>query len=174
MAGLILGCYGFQRSGKTFIAALISEMLRSKYDIPVFTNMNSKHFIHIKSLNEIPLDKKPKVLLIDEAYMSLDSRDWQKNAGITKFFNTIGKQNILLILTAPFPDMIEMRIRRQHNYVIFAKGSANLMTYKLVDMQRQKERMFIIPKTKEMFNMVEYDTLDFPDSVEMKFNKIGG
>ena len=126
MAGLILGCYGFQRSGKTFIAALISEMLRSKYGFPVYTNMNSKNFIHIKSLNESPLDKKPKVLLIDEAPNSLDSRDWQKNSGITKFFNTIGKQNILLILTAPFPDMIEMRVRRQNNYVIFAKGSKDL------------------------------------------------
>lgn len=172
MAGLILGCYGFQRSGKTFIAALISEMLRSKYNFPVYTNMNSKNFIHITSLNEIPLDKKPKVLLIDEAYMSLDSRDWIKNSGITKFFNTIGKQNILLILTAPFPDMIEMRVRRQHNYVIFAKGSARSMTYKLIDMQRQKERIFTIPKSKEIFNMVEYDTLDFPDAIEMKFNKI--
>lgn len=174
MAGLIIGCYGFQRSGKTFIAALISEMLRSKYGYPVFTNINSKNFTHINSLNEIPLDKKPKVLLIDEAYMSLDSRDWQKNAGITKFFNTIGKQNILLILTAPFPDMIEMRVRRQHNYVIFAKGSSSCMTYKIIDMQRQKEKVFSIPKTKDVFSMVEYDTLDFPDAIEMKFNKIGG
>ena len=52
------------------------------------------------------------------------------------------------------------------------KGSARSMTYKLIDMQRQKERIFTIPKSKEIFNMVEYDTLDFPDAIEMKFNKI--
>lgn len=56
MAGLNLGCYGFQRSGKTFIAVLISEMLRVKYGMPVYTNVNSKHFLQVSSLDQIPLE----------------------------------------------------------------------------------------------------------------------
>ena len=171
MAGLILGCYGYQRSGKTFIAVLIATVLSEKYNIPVYTNINSTKFTHITSLNEIPLDKLPKIVLIDEAYMSMDSRDWGKNTTITKFFNTIGKQNMLFIITAPFPDMIELRVRKQQNYVIFSKYDVNFLHYKIIDMQRQKEKVFAIPKKPEIFSKVAYDTLDFPDLVEMKFNK---
>lgn len=171
MAGLILGCYGFQRSGKTFIAALISTILKEKYNIEVYSNITSPDFIHITSLTELPFNNEPKIVLIDEAYMSMDSRDWGKNTSITKFFNTIGKQNILFIITAPFPDMIEMRVRKQQNYVIFSKYDEKFLHYKIVDMQRQKEKIFAIQKCPEIFNRVKYDTLECPDIVEMKFNK---
>jgi len=171
MAGLILGCYGFQRSGKTFISVLLSTYLQQKYGLPVYTNINSEDFIKISSLNEIPLDMKPKILLIDEAYRSIDSRNWVKNTQATKFFNTIGKQNILFIITAPFPDMIEMRIREQQNYVVFAKGDKEKMTFKMYDCQRLREKVFVIPKIQDVFNMVHYDTLDFPDEIKMEFDK---
>ncbi len=174
MAGMIAGFYGFQRSGKTLLAYLIAESLKSKYGIKVYTNMNVKGYKKIYSLNEIPLDYKPKILLLDEAYYFMDSRNWKNNTDTTIFFNTIGKQNILMLLTAISPDMIEKRLREQHNYMFIAKSNEIYISYKIVDIQRNKKSELNIKKSKEIFKKVKYDSMQVPDMVDCsieQFNK---
>lgn len=170
MAGLICGFYGFQRSGKTLLAYLLSDFYSKQLGIKVYTNMSCSDFITISSLQDIPLDYKPKILLLDEAYYFLDSRSWKDNTDSSIFFNTIGKQNILLFLTAINPEMVDKRLREQHNYMFFVKGDNENIYYKLLDVQRNKSNYFTIAKNEKLFDRLKYDTLQVPDYVNTDFS----
>lgn len=170
MAGAIVGFYGFQRSGKTLMAYITAEQYRLK-GCQVYTNMDCPDFTTIKSLTDIPLDYKPKVLLLDEAYYFLDSRNWKNNTNASIFFNTIGKQNILLLLTSISPDMLEKRLREQHNYIYFVRSDSKFIHYKILDVQRQREKIFRLEKTQELFDSLRYDTTQVPDIVDVNLRE---
>ncbi|MEM0173432.1 MAG: hypothetical protein QXI16_02880 [Sulfolobaceae archaeon] len=166
MSGCIIGNFGFQRSGKTLLAYLIAEGYRKSENIPVYSNMTVKDWIKIKSLTDLPFNHEPKILLLDEAYYFMDSRNWQDNTDATIFFNTIGKQNILLIITAISPDMIEKRLRNQMNYVYLVKSDKDFIYYRVLDSVRQKAKDFSVRKCDELFNSLTYDTKQVPDVVD--------
>jgi len=165
MPGIIVGSFGFQRSGKTLMAYLLADSFRKK-GVEVYSNMDVPQWVKITALTDLPFNSDAKVLLLDEAYYFMDSRNWSDNTSSTIFFNTIGKQNICLILTAPFPDMIEKRLRDQMNYVYMVKGDQRRIHYKIIDAQRQKTKVFSIEKTQELFNSLEYDSNQVPDIVD--------
>lgn len=167
MSGLIVGLYGFQRSGKTLLAFLLAEGY-FKRGIPVYTNMDVPGYTHIESISELPLSYEPKVLLLDEAYFFLDSRMWQDNTAASIFFNTIGKQNILLILTAIEPGMIEGRLRRQHNYLFLVKADKNLIYYKCFNVVKREFKVFTLIKNESLFSQCRYNTKQVPDFVDFQ------
>lgn len=168
MAGII-NCYcGYQRSGKTLLAVLHAYELYQQ-GIPVYTNMYVKGWYHIRSLLDVPLDFKPKVLLLDEAYYFLDSRQWQskKDDMSSLFFYTIGKQEILLQLTAVSPDTIEKRLRQQLNYMFISRNvHEKYIEYLSIDVQRGSERYFALEKNPELFQMLNYNTKQIPGYVD--------
>lgn len=165
MSGIITGYFGFQRSGKTLMAYLQAENYR-KQGLKVYSNMDVPNWIKINSLTDLPFDTEPKVLLLDEAYYFMDSRNWKNNTESTIFFNTIGKQNILLLLTAISPDMIELRLRNQMNFVFLVKSDNEYIYYKILDVVRMKEKVYSIKKCPELFKSVQYDTNQVPDIVD--------
>lgn len=167
MSGCIIGCYGAQRSGKTLLAYLLAEDKKAK-GAKVYSNMfvPDPQWTQISALTDIPLDYKPKVLLLDEAYYFMDSRSWKDNKNATIFFNTIGKQDILLILTAPNPNQIEMRIRDQHNYLFLARDDNNRFSYRVFDCFRGTHKDFTLDKTSQLFSKLKYDTKQVPDWVD--------
>ena len=76
MPGTIMGIYGQQRSGKTLIAyKLVKSMCaiarQQGESLRVYTNLycpNDKDWQYVNSIDELPLDLDPKVVLIDEIY----------------------------------------------------------------------------------------------------------
>jgi len=170
MAGLIVGFYGYQRSGKTLLSVVIARTLHEKYGVEVYTNMYVEGFNHITSLSQIPFDFKPKILLLDEVYYFMDSRLWKNNSESSIFFNTLGKQNVLFLFTAISPDMVEKRIRNQQNYFFISKGDEHRITYKMVDVQRQRSRVFCMQKTQKVYDFANYSTLQVPDFVDCDVN----
>lgn len=165
MSGIIVGSFGYQRSGKTLISYLLADSFFKK-GMNVYTNMTVPHFINISALTDIPFDNEPKVLLLDECYYFMDSRNWKNNTDSSIFFNTIGKQNILLLLTAISPDMIELRLREQMNYFILVKSDSNFIYYKMFDVQRNKTQIFTVKKDASLYENLKYDTLQVPDYVD--------
>jgi hypothetical protein len=165
MSGIIAGAYGYQRSGKTLIAYMIADKYH-RMGFEVYSNMNVEGWNKINSLTDIPFNYEPKVLLLDEVYYFMDSRNWKNNTDSSIFFNTIGKQNILLLLTAISPDMVELRLREQHNYMFLVKSDKHYIYYKLLDVVRKKEREFILPKSEGLFKKLRYDTNQIPDMVD--------
>lgn len=165
MAGIIVGYFGFQRSGKTMKAYMDAERYR-KQGMEVYSNMSVPEWNQIKALTDLPFNHDPKVLLLDEAYYFLDSRNWKNNTDATIFFNTIGKQNVLMLLTAIDPGTIELRLRNQMNFVHLVKSDSRFIYYKVLDVIRGHERVFALEKTQQLFDSLTYDTNQVPDIVD--------
>ena len=55
MSGSVVLFSGLQRSGKTFLAALMATEYNKKYDIPVYTNMEMTEFYIIERLSDISI-----------------------------------------------------------------------------------------------------------------------
>lgn len=170
MPGAILGVYGQQRSGKTLIAYKLAKSLQKAayndgYHLRVYTNLycpEDKNFIYVNSLDELPLDLEPKIVLIDEIYNGCDAQDYRKLKDIAIFINTLGKQNCLFIFTSIDAQMVYNRIRNQMNIVILVKSNKTHIHYKLVEMSSGKECDFCLEKNEQLFQDVKYDTNFIP------------
>lgn len=169
MPGCIIGSYGYQRSGKTLLMYLQAEKYR-QLGCRVYSNMNVPGWEKIEALTDLPFDFSPKVLLLDEAYFFLDSREFQDNTKATIFFNTLGKTNTCLMITAVDPGTIEKRLRNQHNYMFIAKKSGNIIYYKAIDVVRGQTRIIKIHTNEKLYSMCKYDHQQIPDIVDCRLD----
>lgn len=165
MAGIIIGYVGYQRSGKTLRAYLDAERYRAK-GCQVYSNMTVPGWHKLTSLTDLPFDYSPKVLLLDEAYSFMDSRNWQNFDDATIFFNTIGKQNILLLFTCVSLDELEKRVRGKMNYCYLVKSDSDFIYYKIIDVVRHKSKVEVMRKEQSLFDRLRYDTSQVPDLVD--------
>lgn len=171
MAGSICLFSGMQRSGKTFLATLIATYYKKKYDILVFTNMEVPEFNRINYLSQIPVDKEPKVLLLDELHFYLNSRNFKTQADFIYFFNTVCKRNILLLGTCIHPDMIDKNLRIQLNYFTLCKSDNNNLYYKIFDVQNQTSKMLTLKKDSGLFQYTNYNTTEIPLTFHFDIDK---
>jgi hypothetical protein len=164
MPGTILGIYGQQRSGKTLIAYKLVKALHQHYGVPVYTNLYSPGdaFIFVNSIDELPLDLTPKIVLIDEIYNGCDAQDYRKLKDISIFINTLGKQNCLFVFTSIDAQMVYNRIRNQMNSVILVKASPTHIHYKVMNLASGKTSDFVVEKDLTLFRDVLYDTNFIP------------
>ena len=170
MPGAIIGIYGKQRSGKTLIAYKLVKGLQERcrehgIELPVYTNLytpRDKGFTYVNSLEALPLDLKPKIVLIDEIYNGCDAQDYRKLKDISIFINTLGKQNCLFVFTSIDAQMVYNRIRNQMNVVILVKSAQQHIHYKFVYLNTGKTVDFIAEKNAALFEGVWYDTNFIP------------
>lgn len=162
MSGSICLFSGMQRSGKTFLATLIATYYYKNFDIPVYTNMDIEEFNKISYLSQMPIDKKPKILLLDELHFYLNSRNFKTQADFIYFLNTICKRNIFLLGTCIHPDMIDKNLRIQLNYFVLCKSDNFNLHYRIYDVQNQQRKELTLKKDKDLFNYTNYDTTEIP------------
>ncbi len=174
MPGTILGIYGQQRSGKTLIAYKITKALQNMAHkkgqlLRVYTNLycpQDKGFTFVNSIDELPLDLEPKIVLIDEIYNGCDAQDYRKLKDISIFINTLGKQNCLFVFTSIDAQMVYNRIRNQMKSVILVKSSSTHIHYKIVNMGNGAQSDYVVKKDAALFKDVNYDT----DFIPLDFN----
>ena len=162
MAGSICLFSGMQRSGKTFLPTLISTFYHNRYDIPVYTNMDVPEFKRIRYLSQMPINKDPKILLLDELHFYLNSRNFKSQADYIYFLNTICKRNIFLLGTCIHPDMVDKNLRIQLNYFVLCKKDEYNLNYRIIDVQNQIIRELSFKRKDELFKYVNYDTDEIP------------
>ena len=170
MPGIIIGLFGQQRSGKTLLAYkmakhIYEECCKQGEDIPVFTNLycpKDKNFKYVNSVTELPLDLKPKIVLIDEIYNGCDAQDYRKLKEISIYINTLGKQNCLFLFTSIGAEMVYNRLRSQMNLAVLVKADSANIYYKLIHMISLKEFNYVVPKVPSLFENVNYDTSFIP------------
>jgi hypothetical protein len=173
MPGAIMGIYGQQRSGKTLVAYKLVKGLcglaRNKgVDLRVYTNLycpGDANFKYVNSIDELPLDLEPKIVLIDEIYNGCDAQDYRKLKDISIFINTIGKQNCLFVFTSIDANMVYNRIRNQMSICVLVKSSVTHIHYKFLYLNSGYECDYVVKKDARLFEEVYYDTdfipLDF-------------
>jgi hypothetical protein len=164
-----LGIFGPQGSGKSFIAMVLARSLQLQYPfLYIYTNMNVRgdRIKTISDLAEMPLDRSfPKVLIVDEAYFTLDSRNSssKQNRIWSKVFAFFRKANVILtVFITHRPRMIDVNIREQLDYVIMCRKNPTHFDYLLMDLVSHELVPFQVPKVSEVFQFADYDTYDFP------------
>jgi AAA15 family ATPase/GTPase len=164
-----LGIFGPQGSGKSFLAMLLVRSLQLKFsNLHIYTNMNARgdNINVISDLGDMPLDRNQlKVLIVDEAYFTLDSRNSnsKNNRVFSKVFAYFRKANVVLtIFITHRPRMIDVNIREQLDYVIMCRKNPTYFHYLAMDLVSQETKPFIVPKHEEVFTFANYDTYDFP------------
>lgn len=170
MPGAMIGILGKQRSGKTLIAYKLAkgiqkEAAKKGISLPVYTNLwcpEDTNFTYVNSIDELPLDLHPKIVLIDEIYNGCDAQDFRKLKDISIFINTLGKQNCLFLFTTIEAAMVYNRIRTQMNLAILVKSNATQIHYKMVYTDSLKEVDYIVAKEPKFFEDVHYDTNFIP------------
>jgi ABC-type dipeptide/oligopeptide/nickel transport system ATPase subunit len=164
-----LGIFGPQGSGKSFVAMVLARSLQRQYPfLHIYTNMNvaGDNITTITDLAQMPLDlEQPKILIVDEAYFTLDSRNSssKQNRIWSKVFAFFRKANVVLaVFITHRPRMIDINIRDQLDYVIMCRKNPTHFDYLMMDMVSHQLKPFQIPKVKEVFDFANYDTYDFP------------
>lgn len=181
MPGGIIGIYGAQRSGKTLVSYLISQHIYDFYkenlgeEIRIYTNLYVRDnddikMIYVNSISDIPLDMKPKIIILDEIYNGTDANDFRKLKDISIFINTIGKQNALLIYTSIDDSMVYNRIRNQCNLIVLVKKQNDCIYYRTVDPNTLSVRDYKVKKSPELFKRVHYDTNFIPLMFDWKMD----
>lgn len=173
MPGGIIGIYGAQRSGKTLLSYLITQYVYDFYQreykekLRVYSNLyvpdnEDIDIINVNSISEIPLDLKPKIIVLDEIYNGTDANDYRSLKDISIFINTIGKQNALLIYTSIDDSMVYNRIRNQCNMIVLVKKKDKDIFYRVIEPNSVTVSDFKVTKSPELFKRVHYDTNYIP------------
>jgi len=160
---------GPQGSGKTTLGIFLARKIQTTFkNVTIYTNMNvtnTENVVTINDLSKVPFDRSPKILIIDEAMFTLDSRSHssQQNKVWTRAQALFRKSNFLLVLYITHTvDLIDNRMRRQLDYVIMCRKSKVRFEYLLFDMLTQNTKPFFLPKTEKIFKMANFNTHDFP------------
>ncbi|NDL67708.1 ATP-binding protein [Anaerotalea alkaliphila] len=180
MPGIIIGAMGQQRSGKTLLMYLLAKNISTAEKIPVYTNLQAddEHFNFINSIDEIPLNFDPKIVLIDEIYNGADAQDWKILKDVSILINTLGKQNVLFLFTTIDFSMVYNRIRNQMKYAVMVKTNqrTDTINYRILDCENLGYKDFSIQKSESLFKELRYDTsyvpLDFDWTMDNFRNKL--
>lgn len=163
---------GQQGTGKTLLGIYWSRKLKETYpETTIYTNMSLKeeNGIHqVTDLSQIPFTRTPKILIIDEAMFTLDSRSHssKQNKIWTRAQAFFRKANFLLVLYLTHSaDLIDNRMRKQLNYVIMCRKDKTEFQYLAFDMLTKNTKSFSLPKSQKTFNYANFDTHDFPPPI---------
>lgn len=170
-----IGVFGAQGSGKTFLAMFWSRLIQSVYpNVHIYTNIqaeNNDTFHTISDLSEFPFNRDfPKILILDEAMFSIDSRNSSSNVNQlwTKALAYFRKSWLVATFYCTHrPSMLDNRFREQLDAVIMCRKNIDHFDYLYIDMVTQLQRPFHVPKRKELFDIASYDTFDFPLPIEV-------
>jgi ABC-type dipeptide/oligopeptide/nickel transport system ATPase component len=166
---LKLGIFGPQGSGKSYFAMVLARLLASMdSNVMIYTNMNVEghNIVVIDDLGMVPLeDHVNKILIVDEAYYSLDSRNSnsKQNSIWTKCFALFRKGDVVLsIFITHRPRMLDVNIREQLDMILMCRKNKVHFDYLLMDMITEQLKSIHLPKTKQMFDYADFDTKDMP------------
>jgi ABC-type dipeptide/oligopeptide/nickel transport system ATPase component len=166
---LKLGIFGPQGSGKSYFAMVLARLLASMdSEVMIYTNMNvtGHNIVVIDDLGSVPLDDHiNKILIVDEAYYSLDSRNSnsKQNSIWTKCFALFRKGDVVLsIFITHRPRMLDVNIREQLDMMLMCRKNKVHFDYLLMDMITEQLKSIHLPKTQQMFDYADFDTKDMP------------
>jgi hypothetical protein len=129
-------------------------------------NVTGHNITVIDDLGMIPLtDGKNKILIVDEAYYTLDSRNSnsKQNSVWTKAFGLFRKSDIVLtVFITHRPKMLDVHIREQLDMILMCRKNPSHFDYLLMDTVSENITSIQLPKIQSLFDFANYDTKDMP------------
>lgn len=127
---------GATGSGKTYAALSLSELLDPEFEEKQIIFDGLKGMLKLSKDKEF-MQKKIKVILVDEMQISASSRNWQskENRLMNYFLSTFRHMNIIVLFTSPYLD--------------FMDSSSNKMLHmelKMAGIQKKEKMAVTIPR----------------------------
>lgn len=111
--GVVVGHVGLMRSGKTMNATRLAyKVVRAGF--PAWANYGLAFPYHpIQSMDDLLAASGPGMIVIDEAHLILDSRQFAKSSSIdlSHFITLVGKRRLCLHYVTQSIDLIDKRLR---------------------------------------------------------------
>jgi ABC-type dipeptide/oligopeptide/nickel transport system ATPase component len=164
---------GQQGSGKSLLTMVIARQIQKKYpEIKIYTNINAlgNNLIVINDLGDLPFDRTPKILIVDEMMFSANARSSSTNENLlwTMALAYFRKSNVILTMYATHRvSMIDKNIREQLDSIIMCRKNSSMFQYLYIDMTTYHQIPMYMPKIKEVFDFADYDTYDFPMPIKV-------
>lgn len=165
---LILGDQG---TGKSTLALVMARQLMLKdKNIILYTNMNidGERIHHIYDWGQVPLNNENKIVIVDELMFSLDARESSSkhNRAVTRQIAFYRKARIILAIFMTHElGMVDVRLRDQLQYLIIGRKVPNVFNYLLYEKSSRSTTTLTLPRSQQVFDFADFDTLDHPDSL---------
>jgi hypothetical protein len=111
--GVLVGHTGLMRSGKTMNATRLGYKV-ARAGFPVWANYGlSFPYRPIRSMDDLIAANGPGMIIIDEAHLILDSRQFSRSTSIdlSHFITLVGKRRLCLHYVTQSVDLVDKRLR---------------------------------------------------------------
>lgn len=164
---MLTGVMGKMGAGKTLSQTILGIFLHLQTKAPIFTNYTLKGvpYTRISSLSEL-WQINNGIVLLDELWLSMDSRMWKDNVAVTRFINQTRKKRITLFYTTQHIRQVELRTRNATDVLIYCEKKPEGHWLYFVDYQYQQIGQKLLLNQPQNFYKY-YDTYETLQPMKM-------
>jgi len=133
---MLIALTGRMGQGKTLGMTLLGGYFSLKNKIPLYANY---------TLNEIPYTKvenieklqniQSGIVILDELWLTMDSRAWKDNIDMTTWLNQTRKKDLIILYTCQHISQIDVRVRRATDWLVLCVKKGRLISLNFIEYQ---------------------------------------
>jgi len=155
---MLAGFMGKMGSGKTLWMSVLASYISKLSGLPIYANYNLRGAKRLYTLEDLwAVDKG--IICFDEAWITLDSRNFGKNVDLTHWINQTRKKQLLVLYSTQHISQIEMRMRKGTDFLFYTFRRGSSFNAQVVDYQYgQLGRKLSLASPKPFFDL--YNTFE--------------
>lgn len=115
---MLAGLAGRMGTGKTLSMTALGFALQIELQVPLYANYTLEgESVRIRTMKEL-MEAKTGIVLLDELWLSMDSRLWKDNVKLTRWLNQTRKKNLIILYTTQHISQVDIRVRRATDWLI--------------------------------------------------------
>ena len=125
---MLVGAQGRQGAGKTRFITILGILLKTKSKMKLYANYKlfGVEYINVNSLKELK-QIQSGIVLLDEMWLSVDSRRSMGNVDFTGLIAQLRKKNIIAIFTTQQISKLDVRVRDATDYLFHCDKDNSLI-----------------------------------------------
>ena len=154
---------GEEGEGKTLSMTVFGIMASNLFDVPLAGNykVNWQKYEEIRTYEQL-VKYQNGVLLFDEMWLSVDSREAQKNVPFTRWVKQTRKKHLLMFYTVQSLDQIDKRVKESTKLLMWCERRGERIEVSFLRFRTMRFlRKFVIPVAPDFYDL--YDTDDLVD-----------
>jgi len=157
---MMIGLQGKMGTGKTLTMTVLGIYLSIRTQTPLYANYTIKTYPSKRIRSSTDLwDANHGIVLLDEAWLTLDSRLYNDNVKLTRWINQTRKKDLILLYTTQHIRQIELRMRNATDILINMSKETRGHWLQFIDWQyRELGRRYLLPNPKKFWGL--YDTYE--------------
>ena len=155
---MLIGIMGKMGAGKTLSASILASYLSRATGAPLYANYALRGATRMKTMQDI-FGLNSAILVFDEMWLTMDSRQWKDNVFLTRWINQTRKKKMIVFYTTQHIRQIEMRARNATDILIYCENTGDGHWLQFIDWQyRELGRKYLLQHPKRFYPL--YDTFE--------------